>query len=335
MAKAVASTHRRGAGLHCRCSCNLFLLATRNWLAFLVCCKKSDLNICAWGSLQQNFPSGLGVGAGWYDVPCPQTTMVKLENLGRTRVSVCILSSAALLISGAGILFAPCRCDRALTLALNTFTRRSYLFDAACHAITDYTIFSGMLFVSLLWYCWFSSPDIRSRHKALSGTIASALAGMLSRVSQLLFPNRARPFQDTSLHLKLPFTVTLDSLRHVASSFPSDHAALYFALAATIYSVNRKIGYYSFGAAVLQSAVRIYLGFHYLSDTIGGAALGVLCVCVIQNLRVDSFIKRMSAIYQAPSPAFYAVAFCVTYNIATMFYDARLVASQLVHRLRR
>jgi undecaprenyl-diphosphatase len=261
--------------------------------------------------------------------------MLKLEKFNRGRALVCVVSSAALLISGAAVLFVPYNFDRALTLALNPFTRQSYLFDAACHAISDNTIFSGLILVAFLWYCWFSSPDVANRHDNLSGTIASALAGLLSRMTQLLFPNRARPFQDPSLHLKLPFTVKLDSLRHVASSFPSDHAALYFALAATVYSVNRKLGYYAFGLAVLLDAARLYLGFHYLSDMIGGAALGVLCVCVIQNIRVPSLTKRVSAMCQAPSPAFYAVAFCVTYSIATMFSDVRLLAAQLAHHIRR
>jgi membrane-associated phospholipid phosphatase len=263
------------------------------------------------------------------------TTMVKLGKLSRGRASVCIVSSAALLISGAAALFVPDSFDRALTLALNPFTRQSYLFDAACHAISDNTIFSGMIFVAFLWYCWFSSPDPDSRHNNLSGTIAAALASLLSRMTQLLFPNRARPFQDASLHLKLPFTVKLDSLRHVASSFPSDHAALYFALAATIFSVNRKLGYYAVGLAVLLNAARLYLGFHYVSDMIGGAALGVLCVCVIQNLRIPSLARRVSAMCQAPTPTFYALAFCITYFIATMFVDIRLVAAQLAHFIRR
>jgi undecaprenyl-diphosphatase len=260
--------------------------------------------------------------------------MVKLDNLRRIRISVCILSSAVLLISGAVVLFVPYNFDRAVTLALNPFTRRSYLFDAACHSISDNTMFSGMIFVAFLWYCWFSSPDLHSRQNNLLGTIASAFAALFSRMTQLLFPIRARPFQDASLHLKLPYTVKLDSLRHVASSFPSDHAALYFALAATIYFVNRKLGYYALGLAVLLDAARLYLGFHYVSDMIGGAALGVLCVCVIQSLSVTSLTKRISPMCQAPTPTFYAVAFCVTYFVATMFVDIRLVAAQLAHLIR-
>lgn len=260
------------------------------------------------------------------------TTMVKLEN--RSRISVYILTLAALLISGAAVLFTQDGFDRAVTVALNHFNHRSFLFDAVCHGISENTTSSGLILVALLWYCWFSSPDLHSRHNTFSGTVASALAGLFSRVTQLMFPNRARPFQDPSLHLTLPFTVTTDSLRHVASSFPSDHAALYFALAATVYSVNRKVGYYAFGLATLLSVIRMYLGFHYFTDTLGGAALGVLCVCVIQSLRVASLNKRVAAMCQAPSPAFYAVAFCVTYTIATMFSDVRVIASQVAHLMR-
>jgi undecaprenyl-diphosphatase len=261
--------------------------------------------------------------------------MIKFEHPTRVRISVSILSAAAFLISGAAVLFAPYKGDRPLTLALNSFAHRSFLFDAASHVISENTTLSGMIFASLLWYCWFSSPDVLSRHRAVSGTIASAIAAMLSRIAQLLFPGRARPFQDPSLHLTLPFTVKLDSLRHVASSFPSDHAALYFASAAVLYSVNRKIGYYACGFAVLLDLLRVYLGFHYFSDVVGGAGLGVLCVCVVQNLRIPSLTGRLSAVYQAPGATFYAVAYCVTYTISTMFSDVRLLAAQFAHLLRR
>ena len=71
-----------------------------------------------------------------------------------------------------------------------------------------------------------------------------------------------------------------------------------------------------------------------MTDIIGGAALGVLCVCVIQNVRVASLAKRESAICEAPGPAFYAIAFFISYSIATMFYDVRLIASQLARVIR-
>jgi membrane-associated phospholipid phosphatase len=260
-------------------------------------------------------------------------TMLKIENPDRSKVSVYTISLAALFLSSAAVLFVPAF-DRAVIQALNLFTRRSFLFDAACHAVSDSTMFSGMIFVALLWYCWFFAPDLYSRHKTFTGTIASAVASLFSRATQLSFPSRARPFQDPALHLKLPYTVKLDSLRHVASSYPSDHAALYFALAATIFSVNRKAGYYAVGLAALLDVIRLYLGFHYFSDIVGGAALGVLCVYVLQHVKAGSIMKRFSTMYQAPSPAFYALAFCATYFIATMFSDIRLLAAQVAHLVR-
>jgi undecaprenyl-diphosphatase len=260
---------------------------------------------------------------------------VKLEYPGRVTLFVFIISSAVLIISGVAVLLAPYHWDYAVTAALNSLTHRSFFLDAACHAISDDTMFSGMIFAALLWYCWFASPDVLSRHKALSGTIAAAIAGMLSRLTQLSFPSQPRPFQDPSLHLRLPYTIKPDSLRHVASSFPSDHAALYFALAMTIWFVNRRVGNYALGLAVLLDLIRIYLGFHYPSDVIGGAALGILCVCVIQNLKVSSLTKRMSAFYRDPGPAFYAVAYCITYLISTMFYEVRFIALEVAHALRR
>lgn len=259
--------------------------------------------------------------------------MLTTESPQRSKIAVYTISLAALLISSAAVLFVP-NFDRSVIQGLNVFTRRSFLFDAGCHAVSDSTMFSGMIFVALLWYCWFWATDINSRHKLFTGTIAAAVASLASRVTQLSFPNRARPFQDAAMHLKLPYTVKLDSLRHVASSYPSDHAALYFALAATIYWVNRKLGYYAIGIAVALDLFRLYLGFHYFSDIVGGAALGVLCVYVLQSVKTDAAMKRFSKMYETPSPAFYAVAFCFTYFVATMFIDIRDLAAQLASLVR-
>ena len=110
---------------------------------------------------------------------------VKLERPARATLVVSVLSSAALIIAGVAVLLAPYHWDLAVTAALNGFTHRSFFFDAACHAISDDTMFSGMIFAALLWYCWFASPDVLSRHKTLTGTIAAAIAGMLSRLTQL------------------------------------------------------------------------------------------------------------------------------------------------------
>jgi len=60
------------------------------------------------------------------------------------------------------------------------------------------------------------------------------------------------------------------------SSFPSGHAAFFFALATVVFLYNRKAGWCFFTASFLISLARIYVGVHYPSDIIGGALIGVL-----------------------------------------------------------
>jgi len=59
-------------------------------------------------------------------------------------------------------------------------------------------------------------------------------------------------------------------------SFPSSHALNNFAAATFLSLFFNKYKYIFVSAAVLISISRVYLGLHYPSDIIGGAALGFL-----------------------------------------------------------
>ena len=58
-------------------------------------------------------------------------------------------------------------------------------------------------------------------------------------------------------------------------SFPSGHAAFFFAMAAAAYSYDKKLGAWLFASAVLISAARVAAGVHYPSDILGGAIIGI------------------------------------------------------------
>ena len=82
-----------------------------------------------------------------------------------------------------------------------------------------------------------------------------------------------------------------------AHSFPSGHAA-----AVTVYAmVARRSNHIPFlPVALLATAVsvsRIYLGTHYLSDTVTGIAIGVLAFLVARRvLRERAFATRLVAV---------------------------------------
>ena len=59
------------------------------------------------------------------------------------------------------------------------------------------------------------------------------------------------------------------------SSFPSGHAAWFFALAMAAWYANRRWGTWFFIFAAVVSIARIYAGVHWPLDVLGGAAVGV------------------------------------------------------------
>lgn len=66
--------------------------------------------------------------------------------------------------------------------------------------------------------------------------------------------------------------------------FPSGHAAFMFALAATMYSFDKKAGMVLFVLAVLTGIGRALAGVHYWYDIVGGAILGFI---------IASFVVRV------------------------------------------
>ncbi len=65
------------------------------------------------------------------------------------------------------------------------------------------------------------------------------------------------------------------SLSSDLHSFPSGHAATSFALAALLCAFHPRLAWACYPAAALISLGRVAGGSHYLSDTLGGALLGL------------------------------------------------------------
>lgn len=85
----------------------------------------------------------------------------------------------------------------------------------------------------------------------------------------------ARPRPDLSVALVVP-----DSLY----SFPSGHATLMFALAATMYVYDKRAGIFLGVLAVMTGIARVLAGVHYWDDILGGALLGFLTSLVVVRL---------------------------------------------------
>lgn len=70
----------------------------------------------------------------------------------------------------------------------------------------------------------------------------------------------------------------------VNDSFPSGHAAFYFAVAFAVYYWNRQAGTVLIILALILGLVRVYAGIHYPSDILAGAAIGFVSAWVAGRL---------------------------------------------------
>jgi undecaprenyl-diphosphatase len=117
------------------------------------------------------------------------------------------------------------------------------------------------------------------------------------------------------------------------NAFPSDHAALFYTLAAGLFFVSRRMGVIALSYVFfLVCLPRVYLGLHHPTDIIAGAMVGVgvaylVCYPKVREALAKPFVHWMIG-YPA---AFYACLFLYTYQIANCFGWARTTLGAVLH----
>ena len=152
---------------------------------------------------------------------------------------------------------------------------------------------------------------------------------------QMLLPFRPRPIHDATLALHVPIGLLSDVMTNW-SSFPSDHATLFFALAAGLFFVSRGLGIVAAVYVMLVIALpRVYVGWHYPSDIVGGAFIGGTLAMLAQHPSIrERLAPPVLSWARAKPQAFHAVFFLLSYHVATLMEDARVLASLALHLLR-
>ncbi|MEA3188831.1 MAG: hypothetical protein QOD99_2661 [Chthoniobacter sp.] len=197
---------------------------------------------------------------------------------------------------------------------------QSWKLDYAIYCLSNNDLLKGGLFMVMVWAFWFRPEPKRDRATILAMLAGAMMALLIGKALERLAPYSQRPYQSGIPGLVFPFDM---GMHHHESSFPSDHATLFFAFCAGLFFLSRPAGWAaSVYTTIVIALPRLYLGLHYPSDLIGGAVLGIFCVLVFRPLR--NFIAHVPLRVCEESPqSFYPVFFLFTFLIATLFDNFR------------
>jgi undecaprenyl-diphosphatase len=231
--------------------------------------------------------------------------------------------------------------DTDVVLFLNSFARRSWTFDWLVTVLDGNYIVKGGVMGALLLAVWFAETDeteiYRRRASLVSGLLATCLAVLVARVISFAFPFRGRLIYEPGLHFVRPFSMDGQDLTGWWTSFPSDNAVLFFALAATVYAGCRRAGLLAYVHAFITVAfARVYIGIHHPTDILAGALIGIGIVHLSQIPAVRAWITSAPMDWLSKRPqVFYPLLFILLLTITTVFdpvFSLGHVVRTIAHR---
>lgn len=162
--------------------------------------------------------------------------------------------------------------DTQLFYLLNNLVGQSQLFDDVIVFLASY-----LAYILIAGFLTFIVLSRYSKPEKLQIFLIAGISTIIARfgVTELIrfFYHRPRPFS------------VLDNVRQLLAngewSFPSGHAAFFFALSTVVYLHNKKWGIGFFAATILMAVSRVIAGIHYPSDIVVGAIIGIVIAYTI------------------------------------------------------
>jgi membrane-associated phospholipid phosphatase len=219
--------------------------------------------------------------------------------------------------------------DNYLFHAVNAFSGNRFL-DSLAQIEEATTLLKGGLFMAVYCWLWFEmrGHQRETHRKILIAMLMASFAALcIARTLAHIIPFRVRPmFADPLFHMP---SIPISPNYELWSSFPSDTAALFFALGVGVFILWRGAGIlFLIYTSLWICLPRLFLGLHYPSDLIAGAVVGSasagifrwLATTRIYDRWIGGPLLRLENTYPA---IFYTCAFPLLYEIAIMFVDVR------------
>lgn len=199
-----------------------------------------------------------------------------------------------------------------LYLALNGLSGRSWLFDSLVALAIDNSLVKAAPVAAAFAFAWYRRDGAKRRasRRALLATLAALLFVLASTkvIAESVFLPRPFILSEPTWQLeadrlvespRLSYRVPLEGFSHGRyerlrdgeieendlASFPSDHAAFFFALSLGIFFANRRAGAFALAwTLVVICGSRMITGTHSPLDIAAGIAIGAAIVGAAQWL---------------------------------------------------
>jgi membrane-associated phospholipid phosphatase len=218
--------------------------------------------------------------------------------------------------------------DLALFHIVNGFCGRNVLLDQLVYLLESLHL-KGLAFMSTFGLFWFqrSKTLVRQRETLILLLLAIILAVVVARFFADLLPFRTRPLHTSGIGFRPPFSYEEDTALVDWNSFPSDNAAVLFAMTTGFWLLSRWVGIlWACFSLVTSAAARIYLGFHYPSDVTAGALIGICVMLVVNNEFMRSRIASpILAVEQRTPGIYYCLFFPFLFELSTLFAYTRFI----------
>jgi undecaprenyl-diphosphatase len=166
--------------------------------------------------------------------------------------------------------------DYQLLHFLNQYALKSPLLDDSA---IFFAVWSGYLMVAaFLIFLWQKRAAISKKAEIFAAVFLPAIISRLG-ITVLIrhLHYRPRPYLTDAVNM------LIDKSRE--ASFPSGHAAFFFAFSLAVYYFNKKLGIIFLTVSVLMGLSRIFVGIHWPSDVLAGAVVGIFSVWLVRRFR--------------------------------------------------
>ena len=193
-------------------------------------------------------------------------------------------------------------------------------------------LLKGAVLMATFWWAWiyYGAEDQKVRETLLFTMLLSVVSVAVARLLALSLPFRVRPLQNPQLDFRMPYEMDPKTLIGW-SSFPSDHAAIFFCLAIGFWFVSKRLGSVAIAYVLFVIALpRLYLGIHYPTDILAGflIALAMASLAKVPSLRSAVVSPGMKLFERYPA-WFYSLLFLCSFEIVEEFDGIRHILSFL------